>query len=160
MVRANQSARRSRFIHHIRRQWSAKEKLMVIHYLEQSKSVRGTARKFNIQPKQVREWRKIKDQLIMAASHIEKLHPGKKATFPELEEDLAAWIKETRDQRNAVTRMMVTQKAKNVNMGQQYEIENDYIELANNIELIDLTNEEAVWVETEDIDNIYSEETI
>ncbi|CAG8556872.1 3002_t:CDS:2 [Dentiscutata heterogama] len=34
----------------------------------------------------------------------------------------------------------------------------DYIELAGNIELVDLTNEETVWVETEDIDNIYSEE--
>ncbi|CAG8816622.1 3616_t:CDS:1, partial [Cetraspora pellucida] len=40
MVRANQPARRSRFTHHIRRQWSAKKKLMIIHYLEQSKSVR------------------------------------------------------------------------------------------------------------------------
>ncbi|CAG8746601.1 7411_t:CDS:1, partial [Racocetra fulgida] len=36
----------------------------------------------------------------------------------------------------------------------------DYIgELANDFELIDLTNKEHAWVETEDIDNIYSEET-
>ncbi|CAG8460398.1 3608_t:CDS:2 [Cetraspora pellucida] len=77
-VRANQPARRSCFTHHIRRQWSAKEKLMIIHYLEQSKSVR--------------------------------------------------------------------------------ENENDF-ELVNNIELIDFTNEETVWVEMEDFDNIYSEET-
>ncbi|CAG8806206.1 3087_t:CDS:1, partial [Racocetra fulgida] len=42
-----------------------------------------------------------------------------------------------------------------------YEIETeDYIgELANNFELIDLTNEEPVWVKMKDIDNIYSEET-
>ncbi|CAG8621148.1 6804_t:CDS:1 [Dentiscutata erythropus] len=45
------------------------------------------------------------------------------------------------------------------NIDQQYEMENeDYVELENNIELIDLTNEETVWVEMEDIDNIYSEE--
>ncbi|CAG8792229.1 18184_t:CDS:2, partial [Dentiscutata erythropus] len=38
----------------------------------------------------------------------------------------------------------------------QYEIENDdYIELADNIKLIDLTNEETAWVKMEDIDNIY-----
>ncbi|CAG8806413.1 18478_t:CDS:1, partial [Dentiscutata erythropus] len=47
------------------------------------------------------------------------------------------------------------------NMDRQYKMENDdYIELADNIELIDLTNEETAWVETEDIDNIYSEETM
>ncbi|CAG8807744.1 8509_t:CDS:1, partial [Dentiscutata erythropus] len=46
-------------------------------------------------------------------------------------------------------------------MDQQYEIENDdYIELADNIKLINLTNEETAWVEMEDIDNIYSEETM
>ncbi|CAG8439293.1 6360_t:CDS:2 [Cetraspora pellucida] len=72
MIRANQSTRQSCFTQHLRHQWSAKEKLMVIHYLKQSKSVHD----------------------------------------------------------------------------QQYE---------NDFELIDLTNEDQVWVETEDIDNIYSE---
>ncbi|CAG8539519.1 11197_t:CDS:2 [Racocetra persica] len=75
----------------------AKEKLIVIHYLEQSKS-------------------------ICADLYIEKLYPRKKANFPELEEDLAAWIKETRDQRNAVTCMMVIQKAKSFAQQPRFQI--------------------------------------
>ena len=41
-----------------RRQWNVREKLMIVHYFENNnRNVRGTAKKFNIQPKQVSEKR-------------------------------------------------------------------------------------------------------
>ena len=72
-----------------RRQWNVREKLMVIHYFENNKrNVRGTSKKFDIQPKQVRDWVKKKEALLVAAPHVAKLHPGKPAKYPKLEDNL------------------------------------------------------------------------
>ncbi|CAG8843846.1 46520_t:CDS:2, partial [Gigaspora margarita] len=66
----------------VRRSWSAKEKLIVIYYLERTNNVRATAKRFDIEPKQVPQ-------------------------YPLLEEKLVEWIKELRNMHNAITRNMV-----------------------------------------------------
>jgi Brinker-like DNA-binding protein len=85
-----------------RRQWNVREKLMIVHYFENNGSVRGTAKKFSIQPKQVRDWKKKKETLLATALHVIKLHPGKPAKYPILEGELFAWISEKKANGNAV----------------------------------------------------------
>ena len=47
---------------------------MVIAYYEQGHSKRSTADKFKIEPKQLREWLKSKDQLIKVAKNLSEVH--------------------------------------------------------------------------------------
>ena len=56
MVCGNFKTRRANITKKMKSQWSAREKLMVITYHEKGHSKRSTAEKFNIQPKQLREW--------------------------------------------------------------------------------------------------------
>ena len=46
---------------------------MVIAYYEQDHSKRSTADKFEVEPKQLCDWLKNKDQLMLVAPHIQKL---------------------------------------------------------------------------------------
>ena len=55
MVRGNFKARRANITQKKKRQWSAREKLMIIAYCERGHSKRATANKFEIEPKQLRE---------------------------------------------------------------------------------------------------------
>ena len=112
MVRANKPARRFRITKQIRRKWSAREKLNVIYYYYRHHSIRETASRFDIEPKQVRDWIRKKDQLMEASPFVEKLHPGRKAKYPVIEEELASWIKENRDKARPITRPMIVRKAK------------------------------------------------
>ena len=54
-VRGNKNSGHARVTNKSRRQWNAREKLAIVTYLEKhpSQSVRATATKFNIEPKQV-----------------------------------------------------------------------------------------------------------
>ncbi|RGB43706.1 hypothetical protein C1646_749501 [Rhizophagus diaphanus] len=56
-----------------KRQWSAREKLMIIAYYEQGHSKQSTADKFEIEPIQLREWLRNKDQLMKVAPYVQKL---------------------------------------------------------------------------------------
>src|SRR6266542_533001 len=60
--------------------------------INNKRNVRGTSKKFDIQPKQVRDWVKKKEALLVAAPHVAKLHPGKPAKYPKLEDDLFEWL--------------------------------------------------------------------
>ena len=55
MVRENFKTRRARVTEKKKRQWSAREKLMIITYFEKGHSKRSTANKFGITPKQLHE---------------------------------------------------------------------------------------------------------
>src|SRR6266542_2533583 len=95
-----------------RRQWNVREKLMVIHYFENNKrNVHRTSKKFDIQLKQVRDWVKKKEALLVAAPHVAKLHPEKPAKYPKLENDLFVWIGEKRASGHAVSKKLITNKA-------------------------------------------------
>ena len=65
MVRENIRARRARarISQKKKRQWTAREKLMIIAYYEQGHSKRETANKFEIEPKQLRDWLQNKENL-------------------------------------------------------------------------------------------------
>src|SRR5215475_441160 len=114
MVRGNIQVRRARarISQKKKRQWSAREKLMIISYYEQGHSKRATANKFEIEPKQLRDWLKNKDQLMKVAPYIQKLTPGSRPKYPELETELLDWFKESRSQLKVVTRYMIQAKAR------------------------------------------------
>ena len=104
-----------------RRQWSVREKLMVVHYYENNnRNARGTSKKFHIQPKQVRDWTKKKEVLLAAAPHVAKLHPDKPAKYPNLENDLFAWISEKRANGIAITRKLITNKAISLSRNKEF----------------------------------------
>jgi len=107
-----------------RRQWNVKEKLMVVHYFENSRSVRGTAKKFDIQPKQVCDWKKKKETLLITAPHVAKLHSEKPAKYPNLKEVLYTWICEKKNDRNAVTRKLITKKAISLSRNKEFIVNN------------------------------------
>src|SRR2546423_747410 len=85
------------------RTWCACEKLMVIHYLECVNNVRGTAKRFGIEPKQVRKWRSKKKELFDAAPYVLTLNRGRQAQYPLLEERHVEWVMELHDRQNAIT---------------------------------------------------------
>src|ERR1043165_8523151 len=94
---------------------------MVVHFLENNGGNKcRTAREFNIEPKQVRDWSKNKAKLLANAPHVIKIHPGKSVKYPSLENDLFEWICETRKNQNAVTRKMITNKAITLSRNQEF----------------------------------------
>ena len=56
MVCENFKARHARLTEKKKKQWSAREKLMIITYFEKGHNKHSTANKFGIIPKQLREW--------------------------------------------------------------------------------------------------------
>ena len=107
MVRANTLARRARITEKKKRQWSAREKLMIIAYYERGHSKRETANKFLIEPKQLREWLKNKEKLLKVAPYVQKLSQGQRPKYLELEIELIDWFKESRSQLKVVNRYMI-----------------------------------------------------
>ena len=97
-----------------RRQWNVWEKLAVLAYLENypQNSIRATATMFNIEPVQVRKWRKLKQQLMEASPHIRRLNNSLRPKYPELETVLDQWVKGLRQNLKVVTRSMIQIKAK------------------------------------------------
>ena len=64
---------------------------MVVHFLENNGNNKcGTAKEFDIQPKQVRDWSKNKEKLLATAPHVIKLQPGRPVKYLSLENDLFA----------------------------------------------------------------------
>ena len=123
MVRGNFHKRRANVTTKRRRQWSAREKLMVITYYEQGHSKRSTADKFNIEPKQLREWISNKEHLLKAAPYIQKLTTGARPKYPQLEVELMEWFRESRSQLKVVTRYMIQAKARSLSKKQVYQEE-------------------------------------
>ena len=101
--KSNRKAR-NRLSQKKRRQWNVKEKLMIVHYFENNnRNVRGTAKNFNIEPKQVQDWTKKKELLLKTALYVTKLHPGKPPNYPNLEDNLFTWVCEKRANGIAIT---------------------------------------------------------
>src|SRR5437763_1263967 len=84
---------------------------MIIVYYEQGHSKREMANKFEIEPKQLRDWLQNKDKLIKVAPYIQKLTPGSRPKYPELETELLNWFKKSRSQLKVVTHYMIQAKA-------------------------------------------------
>lgn len=112
---------RNRLPQRRRRQWNVREKLMVVNFFENNnKNVRGTAKRFDIEPKQVREWTKKKQKMLDTAPHIMKIHPGKTAKYSDLEDNLFSWFNEKRESGNAVTRKLITRKAISLSRNKEF----------------------------------------
>ena len=94
MVRGNIRTRRARarISQKKKHQWTAREKLMIIAYYEQDYSKREMANKFEIEPKQLRDWLQNKDKLMKVAPYIQKLISGSRLKYPELETELLNWF--------------------------------------------------------------------
>ncbi|CAG8699490.1 2449_t:CDS:2 [Cetraspora pellucida] len=91
----------------VRCNWSVRKKLMVVYYFECIKNVRATARRFDIEPKQVRDWRSKKQELLNAAPYLLTLNPGRLALYPLLERRLVEWVDVLCRKQVAVTQNMV-----------------------------------------------------
>ena len=85
---------------------------MIIAYYEQGHSKQETANKFEIESKQLRDWLQNKDKLMKVAPYIQKLTPGSRPKYPELETELLDWFNESRSQLKVVIRYMIQAKAR------------------------------------------------
>src|SRR3954447_12571554 len=88
MVRGNFKTRRARTTEKKKRSWSAREKLMIIAYYEKGHSKRSTAEKFQIEPKQLRDWINNKEKLMNVASYTQRLNTGARPKYSLLEIEL------------------------------------------------------------------------
>jgi DDE superfamily endonuclease/Tc5 transposase DNA-binding domain/CENP-B N-terminal DNA-binding domain len=125
--RANKNTNRARVTEKLRRQWNAREKLAVIIYHEKGNSKNKTALKFNIQTKQVRDWVNKRDQLLNAQPSLKRLNKGRPPKYPALEVALVEWVKERRNNQQAVTRQMIQAKARS--SAQQQEWQDIYLDV-------------------------------
>src|SRR5436853_89717 len=88
------------------------EKLMIIAYYEQGHSKQETANKFEIEPKQLRDWLQNKDKLMKVASYIQKLTSGSRLKYSKLETEFLDWFKVSQNQLKVITRYMIQAKAR------------------------------------------------
>ena len=81
-------------------------------YHEKGNSKNKTARKYNIQTKQLRDWVSKKPQLLKAQPGLKRLNRGSSPKYPILKTALVNWVKEKRKNQNAVSRTMIQMKGK------------------------------------------------
>ena len=94
-----------------KRSFDSAFKLKVLEFAEKN-SNRGAGRKFGVDEKRVREWRKQKPQLESLPRKKRRMDGGgRKAALPDLEEELLAWIDALRATNLRVTRSSVQRKA-------------------------------------------------
>ncbi|EXX67040.1 uncharacterized protein OCT59_014789 [Rhizophagus irregularis] len=102
---------------------------MIVHYYENNnRSIRGTAKIFDIQLKQLHNWKNKKGTLLTTAPHVAKLHQDKPARYPKLEDDLFAWISKKRANGNAVIQKLIINKAISLSKSPE--------SLANNLDIV------------------------
>ena len=129
MVRENFKVRHARVTAKKNRQWSAREKLMIITYYEKGHSKRSTADKFGIQPKQLRDWLNNKEKLMRVAPYTQRLNIGARPKYPLLEAELIEWFREARRQLKTITRYMIQTKARSLAKKTSYQV--DYPDIRN-----------------------------
>ena len=54
----NKRRKHARVTKKLRRQWCSREKLMILHYAQRVQSKKAAAKRFDIEPKQIRDWEK------------------------------------------------------------------------------------------------------
>ncbi len=119
--RANKNTNHARISEKSRRVWNVREKLAVVMYHEKGHSKNKTAAKFNIEPKQVRDWVSKKEQFMKAQPSLKRLNKGKPPKYPILEAALVEWVKERRSNQQAVSRNMIQVKAKTLAQQSQWQ---------------------------------------
>ena len=100
-----------------KRSFDAVFKLKVVVYAEKSTN-RGAAKKFFVDKKSVREWRKKKDSLQTLPDKKKRLlGGGRKVNNPDMEEELVVWISNLRASNFRVTRTQIQNKALELSQG-------------------------------------------
>jgi transposase-like protein len=120
--RANKRNNHSTVTEKNRRQWNAREKIAILMYHEKGNSKNKTARKYNIQTKQLRDWVSKKPQLLKAQPGLKRLNRGSSPKYPVLETALVNWVKEKRKNQNAVSRTMIQMKGKALAQQRQWQV--------------------------------------
>ena len=122
MPRNQNLLKRAKITNKKKRSWNAREKLAIVTFFERNPqaSKRSVAAKFNIEPKQLRDWLNKKEQLLLAKLHIKKLSTGAKPRYPILEIELFKWVKSLRSNQKVVSRYMIQEKAKILSRKLQY----------------------------------------
>ena len=92
-----------------RTSYTAGFKLDVIAFAEKSNNSMAS-RHFIVNEKQVREWRKKKEELSLMP-RSKRASRGRTASFPALEEKLSEWIMESRQNRLIITRTNIRIRA-------------------------------------------------
>ena len=109
---ANKNTNHTRVIEKLHWQQNAYEKIAIIIYHEKGHSKRNTAAKFKIEPKQLCDWLSKKQQLLKVQSDVKKLNTSSSLTYLALEAILLEWIKERRNNQQAILQSMIQMKAK------------------------------------------------
>ena len=98
-----------------RKTYTSKEKLNILSAVEQGlaegKSLRSLARSFDVQPKQLRNWKNNKTALLDSRSSAKTTNAGRKSALLPVEEDLLRWFFEMREQGMGVSVRMMVSKA-------------------------------------------------
>ena len=94
-----------------RRKFEIKFKEKVLQYAEQT-SGEEAAKRFDIDPRRIRYWKKQKTELLSSDKERARLTGGgRKKVSVELEGKLSEWIYQMRDKHNRVSRKMIQKKA-------------------------------------------------
>lgn len=94
-----------------KRSYEAAFKLTVVDSAEKTTN-RAAARKFGVDERRVREWRKNKAGLQDLPKKKRRLEGGgRKAFYPEMEDEILAWIEGCREKNLRVSRSSVQKRA-------------------------------------------------
>ncbi|CAG8723926.1 16877_t:CDS:2, partial [Dentiscutata erythropus] len=98
------------------------EKLFILSYLDNAPgaTIHETANKFQIETKQIQDWRNKREQLLLAQPHVKRLNAGAKPCYPNLEEELAKWVQALHAKLNPVSHHMIQTKAATLAKSTQY----------------------------------------
>lgn len=92
-----------------RKSYTAAQKLHVVEFAEQNGN-RHAGREFNVDEKQVREWRRNKAKLEVMVK-TKKANRGRKCLWPRVEDAVFEWIAEQRSKLVPVSKNMIRMKA-------------------------------------------------
>lgn len=95
----------------VKKNYDASFKIAAVEFAENN-SNRSTGKRFGVDEKQVREWRKQREELLKLPPSKKRLSGGgRKPAFPDLEDQLVAWIETQRANEMRITRSDIQIKA-------------------------------------------------
>ena len=112
-----------------RQSYTVSDKLRIIQFAEQNGN-RAAEREFGVSESNVRLWRKSKENL-EKMPRLKRANRGKKASWPELEIDLLAWITEKRNNGLAILPSIVRLKALDLAKDEKYNIPEGHFKAGN-----------------------------
>ena len=90
------------------------QKVEIVESAQSSGNIRQTARKYKVQPSQIRRWRRNIQEITQLAEQNPKrlnVHKGRKILAPDLEEEVYTWIIAQRNAELAVSTLNIIDKA-------------------------------------------------